>query len=226
MCLHLCSHLRCFPGVEESLGGGISPWIHTDPKLGNRWRHLARGHRVVAFPFWLYCDDTSGNLSKKWNKHNSFLFTAAGLPRHLVHREYNIHFLATSNLAPPLEMLDGIVEQLRYAGFVWSIRAAANTPVNDRDCQSSGIWAWDSVWNEMVLVIPSVLAMLGDNPMQSEFACHVGLAGKLFCRICKVSRAPHSDNTDRHAVPQEHCQANNGTSQPAAISVLAKLIPE
>ncbi|KAL1937003.1 hypothetical protein VTO73DRAFT_2037 [Trametes versicolor] len=83
-------------------------------------------------------------------------------------------------------MLDGIVEQLR-------------------DCQSSGIWAWDSVWNEMVLVIPSVLAMLGDNPMQSEFACHVGLAGNLFCRVCKVSRGPQSDNSDGHAaaVPQE-----------------------
>lgn len=38
----------------------------------------------------------------------------------------------------------------------------------------------------MVLLIPTVLAMLGDNPMQSEFACHVGLAGKFFCRCCWV----------------------------------------
>lgn len=38
----------------------------------------------------------------------------------------------------------------------------------------------------MVLLIPAVLAMLGDNPMQSEFACHVGLAGKFFCRCCWV----------------------------------------
>lgn len=82
--------------------------------MGNRWRGLANGHRVLVFPIWLYCDDTSGNLSKKWNKHNSFLFTPAGLPRHLVHREYNIHFLSTSNIAPPLEMLDGIVDQLQY----------------------------------------------------------------------------------------------------------------
>lgn len=32
----------------------------------------------------------------------------------MVHKESNIHFLATSNIAPPLKMLDGIVEQLEY----------------------------------------------------------------------------------------------------------------
>ena len=37
---------------------------------------------------------------------------------------------------------------------------------------------------QAVLLIPSVLALLGDNPMQSEFACHVGLGEKYFCRIC------------------------------------------
>ena len=69
---------------------------------------------MAAFPIWLYCDDTSGNLSKKWNEHNSFLFTAAGLPRAEAQKEFNVHFLSTSNLAPPLEMLDGVVDQLEY----------------------------------------------------------------------------------------------------------------
>ncbi|KAI0309028.1 hypothetical protein OF83DRAFT_1072641 [Amylostereum chailletii] len=136
-------------------------------RVGNKWRKKAGKHRVVAFPIWLYCDDTSGNLSKRWNKHNSFLFTAAGLPRRHVHQEYNVHFLSTSNLAPPLEMLDAFVDQLSA-------------------CQRDGVWAWDCVLQELVLVIPSVLAMLGDNLMQSEMACHVGLMGKLFCRVCCV----------------------------------------
>ncbi len=42
-------------------------------------------------------------------------------------------------------------------------------------------------------MVPSVLAMLGDNPMQSEIACHVGLAGKFFCRVCQVSRSTSED---------------------------------
>lgn len=40
--------------------------------------------------------------------------TAAGLPREHAHREYNIQFLCTSNAAPPLEMLEGIVEEFVY----------------------------------------------------------------------------------------------------------------
>jgi hypothetical protein len=55
-----------------------------------------------------------------------------------------------------------------------------------RQCQKDGIWAWDCVNNEPVLLILMVLALLGDNPMQSEFACHIGLKGKLFCRACWV----------------------------------------
>jgi hypothetical protein len=89
-------------------------WDLTDPAVGNAWRERAKGSRVYSFPIWLYCDDTSGNLSKKWNEHNSFLFTPAGLPREQSQKEFNIHFLSTSNIAPPLEMLDGILDQLEY----------------------------------------------------------------------------------------------------------------
>ena len=75
---------------------------------------MAKGFRVAALPLWMYCDDTSGNMSKKWNEHNSFLFTLAGLPREHTAKEYNIHFLCTSNIAPPLEMMDGVVSQIEY----------------------------------------------------------------------------------------------------------------
>ncbi|KAI6026090.1 hypothetical protein EDC04DRAFT_2606176 [Pisolithus marmoratus] len=136
-------------GIEKSCQGGLQlePWTLTKPHEGNQWHALANGAHVYSFPIWLYCDDTSGNLSKHWNKHNSFLFTPAGLPHAAVHQEYNVHFLCTSNTAPPLEMLDGFVNQLEEA-------------------QETGIWAWDCIHKERVLVIPSVLALLGDNPMQ------------------------------------------------------------
>ncbi|KAJ7498183.1 hypothetical protein B0H11DRAFT_2383263 [Mycena galericulata] len=160
--------------VLDPATGNILSWTLTNPVVGNPWRERAKGSRVYAFPIWLYCDDTSGNLSKKWNEHNSFLFTPAGLPREQSQKEFNIHFLSTSNIAPPLEMLDGILDQLETA-------------------QKDGIWAWDSQHNELVLIIPTVLALLGDNPMQSEFACHIGLRGKYFCRACWVKG---SDNAD------------------------------
>lgn len=63
-----------------------------------------------------------------------------------------------------------------------------------RTAQDEGIWAWDCETSEPVLVIPFVLAMLGDNPMQSEFACHIGLRGKFFCRACWVKGKDASDD--------------------------------
>lgn len=48
----------------------------------------------------------------------------------------------------------------------------------------------------MVLLIPSVLALLGDNPMQSELSCHVGMNGKHFCRVCLVCNPSVVDEED------------------------------
>lgn len=64
-------------------------------------------------PIFLYCDDTSGNVSKKWNKLNSWLCTLAGLPPDQAQLPFNVHFLCTSNAAPPLEMLEPIVQVFR-----------------------------------------------------------------------------------------------------------------
>ncbi|KAH9810402.1 hypothetical protein DFH28DRAFT_932887 [Melampsora americana] len=48
-------------------------------ELPNPWRVKANGLIVRSVPIALYSDDTSGNVSKKWNKHMSFYFTLAGL---------------------------------------------------------------------------------------------------------------------------------------------------
>ncbi|KAI5992358.1 hypothetical protein F5J12DRAFT_726969, partial [Pisolithus orientalis] len=170
----------------------LEPWTLTNPHEGNHWHVLANGAYVYGFPIWLYCDDTSGNVSKRWNKHHSFLFTPAGLPHAAVHQEYNVHFLCTSNVAPPLEILDGFVNQLEAA-------------------QETGVWAWDCVHKEQVLMIPSVLALLGDNPMQSELACHVGLRGKYFCRVCNV-KGHDTQDLDTNANDETLEQSDGGQS--------------
>ena len=101
-------------GTVKKIGGQLTAWTRTDPAIGNKWRAIGKGHKVYAFPIWLYCDDTSGNSSKRWNKHNSYLFIPAGLDQEHLHLEYNVHFISTSNISPPLEMLDAIVDQLLY----------------------------------------------------------------------------------------------------------------
>lgn len=85
-----------------------------------------------------------------------------------------------------------------------------------RAAQRSGIWAWDSEFNEAVLVIPWVLALLGDNPMQSEFACHIGLRGKLFCRACwaKGSDSTAIDDDDEAPLHQpSRTEGDQGSDQ-------------
>ncbi|KAI0633449.1 hypothetical protein C8Q77DRAFT_1217845 [Trametes polyzona] len=121
--------------------------------------------RRTCLPIWLYCDDTSGNVSKKWNKHNSILFVLGGLPREATQKLYNVHFLLTSNIASPLEMMEHLSHVLK-AG------------------REDGVAVWDCQDHTDALVIPWVLAFQGDNPMASEFASHIGMKGKHFCHIC------------------------------------------
>ncbi|KNZ47724.1 hypothetical protein VP01_61g12 [Puccinia sorghi] len=67
--------------------------------LPNPWRAKSAGKIIQQIPITLYSDNTSGNVSKRWNKHISFFFTLSGLPPRLSNQEFNCHFLATSNQA-------------------------------------------------------------------------------------------------------------------------------
>ncbi|KAL1714991.1 hypothetical protein EV715DRAFT_208510 [Schizophyllum commune] len=144
----------------------------------NPYRAKAQGRQILSVPISCYCDDTSGNVSKKWNKHNSILFTLSGLAPEYIHLLYNIHFLATSNTAPPLEMFEAVVKQIQ------EIR------------QAGGVEAYDCKLEEEVLLMPWAMDFDGDNPMSSEFSCHVGLSGKCMCRLCMVEAPKESENRD------------------------------
>ena len=126
-------------GVIKSRGSTLQKWARTDPAKGNWWQELAKGQKVFAFPIWLYCDDTCGNSLKKWNKNNSFLFTAAGLPHDKAHQEYNVHFLAMSNIAPPLEIVEGIVEQIKYVQNVAAVEISLTLSKVWSDSRSLGM---------------------------------------------------------------------------------------
>ncbi|KAG5634224.1 hypothetical protein H0H81_002802, partial [Sphagnurus paluster] len=79
-----------------------------------------------------------------------------------------------SNLASPLEMFEALVDKLQKAF-------------------TSGVEAYDCVYNEIILLLPWILGMNGDNPMQSEFSSHIGMSGKCFCRIC-YAKGPDTKN--------------------------------
>lgn len=45
---------------------------------------------------------------------------------------------------------------------------------------------YDIELRQEVLVVPWVMGMEGDNPMQSEMTSHIGMMGTCFCRMCTV----------------------------------------
>ncbi|KAG0142889.1 hypothetical protein CROQUDRAFT_14451, partial [Cronartium quercuum f. sp. fusiforme G11] len=72
----------------------------------------ANGRAIQHVPIMLYSDDTSGNISKKWNKHMAFYCNLARLPPKMMNQEYNIHFISTSNAATALKLADSLVDEL------------------------------------------------------------------------------------------------------------------
>jgi hypothetical protein len=107
-----------------------------------------------------------------------------------------------------------------YYIFAYCTQEKANFAytLNYRHAQENGIWAFDAKDKDLVLVIPFVLAFLGDNPMQSEIACHIGLKGKFFCRSCWVKghdvagEDENKINSTTDLAQQDTMSANNSNS--------------
>ncbi|KNZ45713.1 hypothetical protein VP01_7876g1, partial [Puccinia sorghi] len=83
--------------------------------IPNPWQIRANGKKIICHvPINLFADDTSGNKSKRWNKHVSFCFKLSGLSPMITDMEYNCHFIGTSNVYGPLELAEPIVQELKY----------------------------------------------------------------------------------------------------------------
>ncbi|KAH9809499.1 hypothetical protein DFH28DRAFT_1133401 [Melampsora americana] len=150
--------------------------------LPNPWRVKANGMLIRSVPIALYSDDTSGNVSKKWNKHMSFYFTLASLRPKLTNQEYHIHPLCTSNVANALEQGDQIVDELNQAA-------------------STGFCAYDCSVQKDVLVIPFVLCHMGDSPMHAEISNTTNPSGTLSpCRICDLTVESRADKQTKNYV--------------------------
>ncbi|OAV86637.1 hypothetical protein PTTG_29796, partial [Puccinia triticina 1-1 BBBD Race 1] len=152
--------------------------------LPNEWRKKSDGRIIRHVPIALYCDDTSGNQSKKWNKHISYYFTLAGLPPRVSNQQYNCHFLSTSNTAGPLELADQIVDELN-------------------DITKDGYFAYDCELQQEVLVSTVVLCFLGDSPMHAEVT-NTPLPGAALnpCRICHLGVEKRSDKSGEDYIYQ------------------------
>ena len=136
----------------------------------NPFREKASGRPVVMLPVVLFCDDTSGNKSKKWHAFNSWSLMLAGLPPAENGKIANIHFVSCSDVVSALDMAVPIAEQLG-------------------DLELNGIEAFDAVLNQNVLVVAPLMCILADNPRASELLNHLGSTARKFCRMCMVSYA-------------------------------------
>ncbi|EHS62789.1 uncharacterized protein PGTG_22701 [Puccinia graminis f. sp. tritici CRL 75-36-700-3] len=160
--------------LSECCGGKISEindcggW-NSNIILPNPWRKKADGKILRNVPITLYCDDTSGNKSKKWNKHISYYFTLSGLPPKISNQQANCHFLCTSNITGALELGDMVVEQLN-------------------DMAINGFTSYDSTICQEVHVMTSVLCFLADSPMHAEIT-NTPVPGNSLnpCRCCDLS---------------------------------------
>ncbi|KAI8448536.1 hypothetical protein BY996DRAFT_6433223 [Phakopsora pachyrhizi] len=123
---------------------------------------------IRHIPLNFYSDDTSGNVSKQWNKHISIFMSLAGLPPKLSNQEFNTLFVATSNIATALELAAPVCDELNNLSL-------------------SGFTAFDYSLQEHVLVLPVVLLFMADLPMHAEITSTMQPNVSLQpCRICNL----------------------------------------
>ncbi|KAH9810625.1 hypothetical protein DFH28DRAFT_1132026 [Melampsora americana] len=147
----------------------------------NPWRNRAKGLIIKHIPITLYSDDTSGNVSKKWNKHMSIFFTLSGLPPKMTNQEYNIHFLATSNFPNAIHQF--------FETFQFSTHS------------SQGFTTYNHLTGTEVCVMVVVLCHLGDGPMHAEITNTTSPANTLTpCRICDLHVTRMSDKKSEQYV--------------------------
>ncbi|KAI9310221.1 hypothetical protein DFJ73DRAFT_611105, partial [Zopfochytrium polystomum] len=127
----------------------------------------ANGRQTIMIPIVMGGDDTSANLSKKWNKVESWSAQLAGLPAKIANLSENIHFVTTSGRATGYESSEILA---------WCFRSL-----------QKGCDAYHAGFGEKVLFYGMLLEVTGDNPAHSMFCSHTGLQSTKPCRLCNVA---------------------------------------
>ncbi|EIW73928.1 hypothetical protein CONPUDRAFT_68160 [Coniophora puteana RWD-64-598 SS2] len=132
---------------------------------------------VYSVPIIIFLDDVSGNISKQWNKHHAVYMSNGNLPREMLEKEFCIRYVSSSPHASPMDLLRGVRESVEEAA---------------RD----GIEAYDCLYDKRVLLVPYIVFLAGDNPMQAEECSQSGLASNHFCRTCTVGGTQEFKHSD------------------------------
>ncbi|KAI8458796.1 hypothetical protein BY996DRAFT_6430113 [Phakopsora pachyrhizi] len=156
-------------------------------QLPNPWRIKAEGKMIRHVPLSFYADDTSGNISKQWNKHISIFMSLAGVPPKLSNQEFNKLFVTTSNIASALELAAPVFEELKKL-------------------TTSGFTAFDYSLQGDVLVLPVVLLFMADSPMHAEITSTMQPNTSLKpCRICKLKAENKKEKATATYVQPDFC---------------------
>jgi ribosomal protein L35AE/L33A len=138
------------------------------------WMHPAvrfardRDLPIILAPISVFSDETSGNVSKQYNKYESCTFTFSNMPREKRAQNIHSHILSTSNGIHAMEQLDTVAEDLLD--------------------METGIVGIDGATGRQAIIVSPVAAFLGDNPRQSDVCSHRGMVAHANCRFCMRTR--------------------------------------
>ncbi|KAK0522719.1 hypothetical protein OC842_006384 [Tilletia horrida] len=118
-------------------------------------------------PLYAFIDDVSGASSKRWNKHIVCYIQSAALDGEDLGLDATIRIFAATKNGSVQEVCEALTAELEAL-------------------HSRGVWCWDALRGEAVLVFAHLVAIVSDNPMAAELGSNIGMKGKFNCRSCTV----------------------------------------
>ncbi|KAF7304084.1 hypothetical protein MIND_00639900 [Mycena indigotica] len=150
-------------------GDGALRWSSASspaPPMPNPLRaKVAEDEDLVVVMADIFQDNTSGNVSKQWDKHLVTCVRNGNLPGRLLQQEFNVKFVSSSQHASCAE---------QFAAIRDIVKATEDDPIH---CYNVHI-------RKKTVVILRPPSLPGDNPQQSEESSHIGCNGNYPCRKC------------------------------------------